>query len=150
MKFVKFHKSIRHMRGKRSKKISFLLENSCLICYKSPKKLKYVRKHNIQGMLLGEKTLESIRFFVARFCTKFKLSDSKVTFRIKTTRTVVARSAQIPMGGGKSSVAGYVVPVKPGTMIFEFSMPREFARMLTKKIGYMLPFFFSYHWNEKC
>ena len=46
----------------------------------------------------------------------------------------------MPMGGGKGSVDHYVVPIKPGRIIFEMDgVPEEMAKEAMRRASHKLP-----------
>jgi large subunit ribosomal protein L16 len=59
--------------------------------------------------------------------------------RVFPDHPVTAKGGEIPMGKGKGSVDHYIVPVKPGTIMFEIegideSKAREAMRLAAHKL----------------
>lgn len=64
----------------------------------------------------------------------------KLWIRIFPDKPVTTKGNEIPMGGGKGSVDHYVVPVKPGMILFEMDgVTSEVAKKAMKLAGYKLP-----------
>ena len=66
--------------------------------------------------------------------------SAKVWTRVFPDRPFTQKAAEVGMGSGKGDVAGYVVEVRPGRVIFEIDgAPREIAREALRKAGTKLP-----------
>lgn len=64
----------------------------------------------------------------------------KLWIRIFPQKPITRKGTEVPMGGGKGSVEGYVYPIKPGRIIFELEgVPEEVARKAFKVAGDKLP-----------
>ena len=64
----------------------------------------------------------------------------KLWIRIFPQKPVTFKGVEVPMGGGKGSVAGYVFPVEPGRIIFELDgIPEEVAKEAFRKASHKLP-----------
>ncbi len=65
---------------------------------------------------------------------------AKVWVRIFPDRPFTQKATEVGMGSGKGDVAGYVVEVRPGRVIFEIDgAPEEMAREALRKAGTKLP-----------
>lgn len=64
----------------------------------------------------------------------------KLWIRIFPDKPITKKGTEVPMGGGKGSVEGYVYPIKPGRIIFELEgVPEEVARRAFKLASDKLP-----------
>lgn len=64
----------------------------------------------------------------------------KIWIRVFPDKPVTTKGNEVPMGGGKGSVDHYVVPVKPGTILFEMDgVTSQVAKEAMKLAGYKLP-----------
>ena len=64
----------------------------------------------------------------------------RVWLRIFPDRPFTTKPAEVKMGKGKGDVAGYVVPVLPGRVLFEIDgVPEVEARDVLRKAGAKLP-----------
>jgi large subunit ribosomal protein L16 len=80
--------------------------------------------------------LEAARRALARAGGK----SAKVWTRVFPDRPFTQKAAEVGMGSGKGDVAGYVVEVRPGRIIFEIDgAPAEMAREALRKAGTKLP-----------
>jgi large subunit ribosomal protein L16 len=64
---------------------------------------------------LSTRQIEAARRAVIRYLKK----GGKLWVRIFPDKPVTRKGTEVPMGGGKGSVAHYVFPIKPGRIIFE-------------------------------
>lgn len=65
---------------------------------------------------------------------------AKVWVRIFPDRPFTQKAAEVGMGSGKGDVAGYVVEVRPGRVLFEIDgAPEAMAREALRKAGTKLP-----------
>ena len=65
---------------------------------------------------------------------------AKIWVRIFPDRPFTQKAAEVGMGSGKGDVAGYVVEVRPGRVIFEIDgAPETVAREALRKAGTKLP-----------
>lgn len=80
--------------------------------------------------------IEAVRRVLIRAMKK----GGKLWIRIFPDKPVTTKGNEIPMGGGKGSVDHYVVPVKPGTILFEMDgvAPHAAAEAI-KLAGHKLP-----------
>lgn len=66
--------------------------------------------------------------------------SAKVWTRVFPDRPFTQKAAEVGMGSGKGDVAGYVVEVRPGRVIFEIDgAPEDIAREALRKAGTKLP-----------
>jgi ribosomal protein L16, bacterial/organelle len=83
----------------------------------------------LQSVECGRLTAQQIE--AARVAiTRHVRRGAKVWVRIFPDKPVTKKPAETRMGKGKGDVAGYVAPVKRGTMLYEI---RVFRRMLPEK-----------------
>lgn len=75
-----------------------------------------------------------------RALTRAAGKSAKVWVRIFPDRPFTQKAAEVGMGSGKGDVAGYVVDVRPGRVIFEVDgAPEAMAREALRKGGTKLP-----------
>ena len=75
-----------------------------------------------------------------RALTRAGGKSAKVWTRVFPDRPFTQKAAEVGMGSGKGDVAGYVVEVRPGRVIFEIDgAPEEMAREALRKAGTKLP-----------
>jgi len=80
--------------------------------------------------------IESARRALTRAAGK----SAKIWVRIFPDRPITQKAAEVGMGSGKGDVAGYVVDVRPGRVIFEVDgAPEAMAREALRKAGTKLP-----------
>ena len=80
--------------------------------------------------------IESVRKVMTRYVQK----SGRVWIRIFPDKPITKRPPEVTMGGGKGDPAGYIVPVKPGRVLFEIDgLPENLAREALKKAGAKLP-----------
>lgn len=85
---------------------------------------------------LTSNQIESARRVLARAGGK----TAKVWVRVFPDRPFTQKAAEVGMGSGKGDVAGYVVEVRPGRIIFEIDgAPEAMAREALRKAGTKLP-----------
>lgn len=66
--------------------------------------------------------------------------SAKIWIRVFPDRPFTQKAAEVGMGSGKGDVAGYVVDVRPGRVIFEIDgAPEKMAREALRKAGTKLP-----------
>ncbi len=64
----------------------------------------------------------------------------KVWIRIFPDKPITKKPAEVTLGGGKGSVSHYVVPVRPGRILFELDgVSPELARQALRRAGAKLP-----------
>ena len=75
-----------------------------------------------------------------RALTRAGGKSAKVWTRVFPDRPFTQKAAEVGMGSGKGDVAGYVVDVRPGRIIFEIDGASEpIAREALRKAGTKLP-----------
>jgi large subunit ribosomal protein L16 len=80
--------------------------------------------------------LEAARKVLSRSAGK----TAKIWIRVFPDRPFTRKAAEVGMGSGKGDVAGYVVDVRPGRVIFEVDgAPEPMAREALRKAGTKLP-----------
>lgn len=89
---------------------------------------------------LEEKWITSRQIEAARRAmTRFIQRGGKVWIRIFPDKPVTAKGLEVPMGKGKGAVDHFVMPVKPGRILFEMdgvstSMAKEAMRLASNKL----------------
>ncbi len=72
--------------------------------------------------------------------THYTQKSGRVWIRIFPDKPITKKPAEVTLGGGKGDPAGYVVPVKPGRILFEIDgLPENLAKEALKKAGAKLP-----------
>ena len=75
-----------------------------------------------------------------RALTRAGGKSAKIWTRVFPDRPFTQKAAEVGMGSGKGDVAGYVVDVRPGRVIFEIDGASEaIAREALRKAGTKLP-----------
>ncbi len=75
-----------------------------------------------------------------RAITRYLQKGGKIWIRIFPDKPVTAKSAEVPMGGGKGAVDHFVAAVKPGTVIFELDgISKELAKEALRRASFKLP-----------
>lgn len=75
-----------------------------------------------------------------RALTRAGGKSAKIWTRVFPDRPFTQKPAEVGMGSGKGDVAGYVVDVRPGRVIFEIDgAPEAMAREALRKAGTKLP-----------
>lgn len=75
-----------------------------------------------------------------RALTRAAGKSAKVWIRVFPDRPFTQKAAEVGMGSGKGDVAGYVVDVRPGRILFEVDGAAEgVAREALRKAGTKLP-----------
>lgn len=90
---------------------------------------------------LGECWLTSRQIEAARRAmTRHIQRGGKIWIRVFPDKPVTKKGIEVPMGGGKGSVDHYVMPIKPGRIIFEMDgVEEKLAREAMTKAGHKLP-----------
>ena len=66
--------------------------------------------------------------------------EGKIWIRVFPDKPVTKKGIEVPMGGGKGSVDHYVMPIKPGRIIFEMDgVTEELAKEAMAKASHKLP-----------
>ncbi len=75
-----------------------------------------------------------------RAMTRHIQRGGKIWIRVFPDKPVTKKGIEVPMGGGKGGVDHYVMPIKPGRIIFEMDgVEEELAREAMTKAGHKLP-----------
>jgi large subunit ribosomal protein L16 len=89
-----------------------------------------------QEKWITSQQIESSRKVLTRYVQKV----GKMWIRIFPDKPITQRPPELTMGGGKGDPAGYVVPVKPGRILFEIDgLSEKTAREALRKAGAKLP-----------
>jgi large subunit ribosomal protein L16 len=89
-----------------------------------------------QEKWITSQQIESSRKVLTRYVQK----AGKMWIRIFPDKPITQRPPEVTMGGGKGDPAGYVVPVKPGRILFEIDgLSEKTAREALRKAGAKLP-----------
>ncbi len=74
-----------------------------------------------------------------RVLTRYTRRGGKIWIRIFPDKPVTKKGNEVPMGGGKGAPDHYVVPVKPGTVLFEMGgITKESAEEAMHLAGYKI------------
>ena len=96
-------------------------------------------KYGIQALgsaWVTARQIEAVRKAIAHTLKK----EGKVWIRIFPDKPVTKFPPEVTMGGGKGEVDHYVVPVRPGRVMFEIDgVPESMARNALRKAGHKLP-----------
>lgn len=85
---------------------------------------------------ITSRQIESARKTISRHIKK----QGKLWIRIFPSKPITKKGAEVPMGGGKGAVEYYVVPIKPGTIIFEITgLDEELSKKVLKSASHKLP-----------
>jgi large subunit ribosomal protein L16 len=88
------------------------------------------------GVWLTARQIEAAR----RAITRYVQRGGKIWIRVFPDKPRTTKGVEVPMGGGKGSVDHYVVPIKPGRIIFEMDgVGEEVAREAMRLAGHKLP-----------
>jgi len=80
--------------------------------------------------------IEAARRAIMRFLKK----KGKLWIRIFPQKPITSKGNEVPMGGGKGSVIGYVFPAEPGRILFELDgVEEETAKKAFEKASAKLP-----------
>lgn len=80
--------------------------------------------------------IEAVRRVLVRAMKK----GGKIWIRVFPDKPITTKGNEIPMGGGKGAVDHYVVPIKPGMVLFEMDgVPADAAKEVLRLAGYKLP-----------
>ena len=75
-----------------------------------------------------------------RALTRSAGKGAKVWIRVFPDRPFTQKAAEVGMGSGKGDVAGYVMEVRPGRILFEVDgIPEPLSRESLRKAGTKLP-----------
>lgn len=85
---------------------------------------------------LTSRQIEAARRAITRYIKR----GGKVLIRVFPDKPRTKKGAEVPMGKGKGSVDHFVVPVKPGRILFELGgVPEDVARGAMNRAKYKLP-----------
>jgi len=85
---------------------------------------------------LTARQIESAR----RTMTRYVQRGGKIWIRVFPDKPVTKKGIEVPMGGGKGSVDHYVMPIKPGRIIFEMDgISEEMAKEAMRRASHKLP-----------
>ena len=125
-----------------------------------PKKVKYRKTHRGRGSLKGLSQVGNMISFgtfglktetrgeltsrqieaARRAMTRYIKRGGKIWIRVFPHKPITRKAAEMPMGSGKGSLEFYVMPVKPGKVLFEMEgVDESVAREAFKLAGYKLP-----------
>jgi large subunit ribosomal protein L16 len=91
----------------------------------------------LEGGWLTAQQLEAGRVAIVRIARK----GAKVWIRVFPDKPITKKPAETRMGKGKGPVVGWVVVVKPGTIIYEIAgVPAEVAKEALRVASSKLPF----------
>lgn len=80
--------------------------------------------------------IESVRRTLANFLKR----EGKVWIRVFPDKPITKKPPEVTMGAGKGAVDHYVVPVRPGRILFELDgVPAATAERAFELAGYKLP-----------
>ena len=95
--------------------------------------------HGLKAITAARVTSNQIEA-ARRALTRAGGKSAKVWVRIFPDRPFTRKAAEVGMGSGKGDVAGYVMEVRPGRVIFEIDgAPEAMAREALRKAGTKLP-----------
>jgi len=90
----------------------------------------------LEGKWITARQIEAARRAIIRYLKK----GGKLWIRVFPDHPVTKKGNEVPMGGGKGSVDHYVVPVKPGRILFELEgIEEEVAKEAFRKASSKLP-----------
>lgn len=91
---------------------------------------------SLEHGLLSSRQIEAAR----RVITHFTRRGGRLWIRIFPDKPVTKKPPEVTMGSGKGEVADYVVPIKPGKILFEMGgVPLEVASEAFKLASDKLP-----------
>ena len=96
-------------------------------------------KFGIQALTpawINANQIEAARKAIAHYCKK----GGKIWIRVFPDKPVTQLPPEVTLGGGKGEVSHYVIPVKPGRILFELDgLPQEEALQALRSAGFKLP-----------
>ncbi|MGH7791832.1 MAG: 50S ribosomal protein L16 [Thermodesulfobacteriota bacterium] len=85
---------------------------------------------------LSSQQIEAARVAITRHVKR----GAKLWVRVFPHKPITKKAAETRMGKGKGDVAGYVAPVKRGTMLYEISgLPDDISREALRLASHKLP-----------
>lgn len=125
-----------------------------------PKKIKHRKQHRGRGSLKGSAQTGNMVSFgtfglkantrgevtsrqieaARRAMTRYIKRGGKIWIRIFPHKPITRKASEVPMGSGKGSVEFYVMPIKPGRVLFEMEgVDESVAREAFRLASYKLP-----------
>ena len=94
---------------------------------------------------LGRNWLTARQIEAARKAiTHYTKRQAKVWIRIFPDKPITQKGMGVKMGSGKGDIKEYVVPIRPGKILFELAgVPKEIAHEALRRAGHKLPFKFK-------
>ncbi len=90
----------------------------------------------LAGCWLTARQIEAAR----RAMTRYVQRGGKIWIRVFPDKPVTKKGVEVPMGGGKGSPDHYVMPIKPGRIIFEMDgIAEEMAKEAMRRASHKLP-----------
>ncbi|MCD6429429.1 50S ribosomal protein L16 [bacterium] len=90
----------------------------------------------MEAKWLSSRQIEAARRAIMRYLKK----GGKLWIRIFPDKPITRKGNEVPMGGGKGSVAFYAFPIKPGRIIFELAgIDEKVAKEALRKASDKLP-----------
>ncbi len=90
----------------------------------------------LEAAWLDSRQIESARRAISNFMER----EGKVWIRVFPDKPITKKPPEVTMGSGKGAVDHYVVPVKPGRVLFEVDgVSEETARAALRLAGHKLP-----------
>ena len=90
----------------------------------------------MEGCWLTSRQIEAAR----RAMTRHIQRGGKIWIRVFPDKPITKKGTEVPMGGGKGSVDHYVMPIKPGRIIFEMDgIDEKLAKEAMTKANHKLP-----------
>lgn len=75
-----------------------------------------------------------------RAMTRYVQRGGKIWIRVFPDKPVTKKGIEVPMGGGKGGVDRYVMPIKPGRILFEMDgVTQELAAEAMRRASHKLP-----------
>ena len=91
---------------------------------------------SLETKWITARQIEAARRAVIRYLRK----GGKLWVRVFPDKPVTQKGTEVPMGGGKGSVDHYVVPIRPGRVIFELDgLKEDIAKEAFRKATDKLP-----------
>ncbi len=91
---------------------------------------------SLEAKWISARQIEAARKAVMRYLKK----GGKLWIRIFPDKPITRKGDEVPMGGGKGSVAFYAFPVEPGRILFELAgVDEDVAKEAFRKASDKLP-----------
>lgn len=90
---------------------------------------------SVEAGMMTSQQIEAARIAITRYVKR----GAKLWVRVFPHKPITKKPAETRMGKGKGDVAGYVAPIKPGTMLYEISgltpdLAKEAFRLASHKL----------------